>query len=62
MLVKALVGLCHTFITPNVLAVLVKNFDIKPIAATPEGDLRSILEEGCKAAQDEVASFALAQI
>lgn len=35
------------FITPNVLDVLVKNFDIKPIAATPEEDLRTILGENC---------------
>ena len=35
------------FITPNVLDVLVKNFDIKPIAATPEEDLRTILGEDC---------------
>jgi hypothetical protein len=27
--------------------VLVKNFDIKPIAATPEEDLRTILGEEC---------------
>lgn len=31
------------FITPNVLDVLVKNFDIKPIAETPEEDLKAIL-------------------
>jgi hydroxylamine reductase len=31
------------FITPNVLDVLVKNFDIKPIAATAEEDLEMIL-------------------
>jgi hydroxylamine reductase len=31
------------FITPNVLAVLVKNFSIKPIAETPEEDLETIL-------------------
>lgn len=31
------------FITPNVLDVLVKNFDIKPIAETPEEDLEQIL-------------------
>jgi len=31
------------FITPNVLDVLVKNFDIKPISSTPEEDLRAIL-------------------
>ncbi len=31
------------FITPNVLDVLVKNFDIKPIADTPEEDLEAIL-------------------
>jgi len=31
------------FITPNVLDVLVKNFSIKPIAATPEEDLKTIL-------------------
>jgi hydroxylamine reductase len=31
------------FITPNVLDVLVKNFDIKPIAATAEEDLETIL-------------------
>ena len=31
------------FITPNVLDVLIKNFDIKPIAATPEEDLEEIL-------------------
>ena len=30
------------FITPNVLDVLIKNFDIKPIAATPEEDLEEI--------------------
>ena len=29
-----------TFITPNVLDVLVKNFNIKPIAGTPEEDSR----------------------
>jgi hydroxylamine reductase len=33
------------FITPNVLDVLVKNFDIKPVGATPEEDLRTILKE-----------------
>ncbi len=31
------------FITPNVLNVLVENFAIKPIAATPEEDLKTIL-------------------
>ncbi len=31
------------FITPAVLDVLVENFDIKPIAATPEEDLKAIL-------------------
>ena len=31
------------FITPNVLDVLVKNFNIKPIAGTPEEDLATIL-------------------
>jgi len=31
------------FITPNVLDVLVKNFAIKPIAATAEADLKTIL-------------------
>jgi len=31
------------FITPNVLNVLVENFDCKPIAATPEEDLKTIL-------------------
>ncbi len=31
------------FITPNVLGVLVKNFGIKPIASTPEEDLKTIL-------------------
>jgi hydroxylamine reductase len=31
------------FITPNVLNVLVENFAIKPVAATPEEDLRVIL-------------------
>ena len=35
------------FITKNVLDVLVKNFDIKPIAETPEEDLRTILGEDC---------------
>ena len=35
------------FITPNVLEVLVKNFGIKPIASTPEEDLRTILGEDC---------------
>jgi hydroxylamine reductase len=38
------------FITPNVLDVLVKNFDIKPIAATPEEDLETILKDKEKAA------------
>ncbi|MDR3629207.1 MAG: hydroxylamine reductase [Desulfocapsaceae bacterium] len=31
------------FITPNVLNVLVENFAIKPIAATPDEDLKAIL-------------------
>jgi hydroxylamine reductase len=31
------------FITPNVLDVLVKNFNIKPIAESPEADLEEIL-------------------
>jgi hydroxylamine reductase len=31
------------FITPNVLDVLVKNFNVKPIAGTPEEDLNAIL-------------------
>lgn len=31
------------FITPNVLDVLVKNFGIRPIAATPEEDFKAIL-------------------
>jgi hydroxylamine reductase len=31
------------FITPNVLDVLVKNFSIKPIGATPQADLEEIL-------------------
>ncbi len=31
------------FITPNVLGVLVDNFAVKPIAATPEEDLQAIL-------------------
>ncbi len=31
------------FITPNVLNVLVENFDIKPIAASPREDLIAIL-------------------
>ena len=31
------------FISPNVLAVLVENFDIKPIAASPREDLDAIL-------------------
>ncbi len=35
------------FITPAVLDVLVRNFDIKPIAPTPEEDLRAILGENC---------------
>ncbi|MBI5101751.1 MAG: hydroxylamine reductase [Nitrospirae bacterium] len=35
------------FITPNVLEVLVKNFGIRPIAQTPEEDLRTILGEDC---------------
>jgi hydroxylamine reductase len=30
------------FITPNVLDVLVKNFDLKPIT-TPDADLKTIL-------------------
>ncbi|GBE12345.1 hydroxylamine reductase [bacterium BMS3Bbin14] len=32
-----------TFISPAVLQVLVDNFDIKPLAATPEEDLKTIL-------------------
>ncbi len=35
------------FITPNVLDFLVKNFGIRPIAATPEEDLRAILGQDC---------------
>ena len=35
------------FITPNVLDLLVKNFGIRPIAATPEEDLRAILGQDC---------------
>jgi len=35
------------FITPNVLDFLVKNFGIRPIAATPEEDLREILGSDC---------------
>ncbi len=31
------------FVSPGVLQVLVENFDIKPIAATPEEDLKAIL-------------------
>ena len=31
------------FITPNVLGVLVENFDIKPIASTAAEDLETIL-------------------
>ncbi|MDH4319545.1 MAG: hydroxylamine reductase, partial [Desulfobulbaceae bacterium] len=31
------------FITPAVLNVLVENFDIKPVASTPEEDLKTIL-------------------
>ena len=31
------------FISPNVLNVLVENFDIKPIAASPREDLDAIL-------------------
>jgi len=31
------------FVTPNVLDVLVKNFNIKPIAETPDEDLKEIL-------------------
>jgi hydroxylamine reductase len=34
------------FITPNVLDVLVKNFDIKPIT-TPDEDLKAILGPAC---------------
>jgi hydroxylamine reductase len=37
------------FISPNVLAVLVENFDIKPIAASPREDLETILGVGVKA-------------
>ena len=33
------------FITPNVLGVLVENFAIKPIAASPREDLDAILGE-----------------
>ncbi len=35
------------FITPNVLDFLVKNFSIRPIASTPEEDLRAILGSDC---------------
>lgn len=35
------------FITPNVLDVLVQKFGIKPIASTPQEDLRTILGEDC---------------
>ncbi len=35
------------FITPNVLNFLVQNFGIRPIASTPEEDLREILGENC---------------
>lgn len=31
------------FISPNVLNVLVENFDIKPIGASPREDLEAIL-------------------
>jgi hydroxylamine reductase len=31
------------FISPNVLNVLVENFEVKPVAATPEEDLQTIL-------------------
>jgi hydroxylamine reductase len=43
------------FITPNVLDVLVKNFDIRPIAATPEEDLMAILGEDCCNEADSAA-------
>ncbi len=50
------------FITPNVLSVLVKNFKIKPISATPEDDLEDILgpcwnrtKEECLAAKTVTA-------
>ena len=36
------------FVTPNVLQVLVDAFGIKPIAATAEDDLRTILGEGAE--------------
>lgn len=35
------------FITPDILDFLVKNFGIRPIAATPEEDLRAILGSDC---------------
>ena len=35
------------FITPNMFDVLIKNFGIKPIASTPEEDLRTILGKDC---------------
>jgi hydroxylamine reductase len=35
------------FITPDVLDFLVKNFSIRPIASTPEEDLRAILGSDC---------------
>ncbi len=43
------------FITKNVLDVLVKNFDIKPIAETPEEDLRAILGEDCCRTEEPAA-------
>ena len=43
------------FITKNVLDVLVKNFDIKPIAETPEEDLKTILGEDFRQAEEPAA-------
>lgn len=36
------------FVTPNVLDVLVKNFGIRPIASTPEEDIKEILGKGAE--------------
>lgn len=48
------------FITQNVLDVLVTNFDIKPIAASPEEDLEAILKDGYKAEDVTMQSSASA--
>jgi len=36
------------FLTPNVLKILVKRFDLRPISGDPEKDLREMLSKGSK--------------